>query len=348
MRQFLYFARIAGFVLSIIVAFLGRAHALLIIPSFDATLTGNPNAVAFEAAINTAVKTVNSLYGNPGTVRILFDFNSGVHGQSQDGESFVSYPQYVSQLSADSVAHPANGVLATALAHIATGNTADFVLGTTAFLRVGLGFTGSGTTPCYNAAGSFVNSCGQIFDGIVSIGNLSTASNGPGKNSQAVSVLEHEINEVLGGGGGGTTIGENLAPFLCPPNNQSCGLTAIGPIDPYRFHASGATCASVTNTPSFTTSSAEVACYSIDGGQTTLVQMNQAGGGSDFGDFANVAVNIQDAFDPGVTDVYSFVSPETIMMQSIGWDLPEPSTLALIAGALGGLCWMRGRRARPA
>jgi hypothetical protein len=76
--------------------------------------------------------------------------------------------------------------------------------------------------------------------------------------------------------------------------------------------------------------------------------MNEAGGGSDYGDFANVAVNIQDAFDPGPTNLYTAVSPEAVMLQSIGWDLPEPSTLALISGGIGVVGLARRRRARRA
>jgi hypothetical protein len=320
----------------------GHAHALLIVPTFDLNPTSDPNSfnnasdpAGEVAAIDTAINTIDGLYSNPGTIQILFNFNSGVFGQSNDGESFVPYGQYTAQLAADSAAHPGNTVLASGVANLSKGNTGDWVLGTTAFLRVGMGFTGSGTTPCFNSSGNYVSGCNVVYDGVISLGNLSTSSNGAGKNSTATSVAEHEIDEVLGGGGTGTTIGEtaNLANYVTGP--------VIGPMDPYRFQSSGSTCANVTNTPSFTTSSSAVACYSIDGGTTSLVQMNQAGGGSDYGDFATTSPNIpciQDAYYPGATDIYSILSPEYAMMQSIGYDaLPEPSTVALFAGAVGGL-----------
>jgi hypothetical protein len=80
--------------------------------------------------------------------------------------------------------------------------------------------------------------------------------------------------------------------------------------------------------------------------------MNQTGGGADYGDFANVAINIQDAFDPGTTPVYSFASPEYKMMLSIGWNTPEPASFALFAGGAAAVGWIRRRRrmavARPA
>jgi hypothetical protein len=350
MRQFLYFVRFSIIGFAIVVTFSGPAHALLIEPTFGPTLTSQPNAAALEAAINNAVETIDGLYSNPGTVQILYNYNSGVLGETQSGEAFVSYSQYTSQLAAVSAANPQNSVLATAVANIAKGNTADYVLGTTAFLRVAMNFTGPGTTPCYDSTGTFVNGCNQIYDNVITIGNVSTSPAGPGHNSQAVAVVEHETDEALGGGGTGTTIGENLSGDLCP-SSTTCSLTAIGPTDFYRYESSGSTCADVDSTPSYTTSSSAVACYSIDGGKTALVQMNQAGGGSDYGDFVTPSVgppNIQDAFYGGTTNDYTDASPEFIMMQSIGYDAPEPSTLALFASAIGGLGWMRRRRARSA
>lgn len=343
MRYFLDCIRLSWIGGAAAIALMGQAHALLILPTYDSTLTGSANAAALEAAVNTATSTINGLYSNPGTVQVLFAFNSGVLGQSQDGESFVSYPQYIARLAANAAAHPSNTVLATAVANLGHGNTGTFVLGTTAFLRVGMGFTGAATTPCYNASGNFVSGCNAIFDGIVTIGNLSTAPAGAGQNSQAVSVLEHELNEVLGGGGTGTTLGDDLSGFL------NAGETAIGPTDLYRYRASGATCATVTGTPSYTTDPSAIACYSYDGGSTSLVQMNQDHtSNADYGDFANVAVNIQDAFYPGTTAVYSPLSPEFQMLESISYDAPEPSTIALLVGAVGGLGWVRRRRARRA
>ena len=318
----------------------GNAHAFVIVPTFDNSLASNANAAALEAAINTAVGTIDGLYSNPGTIKVLFEFNSAVLGQTQNGESFVTYSQYTARLAADSAAHPNNTVLATAVANLSHGNTGDWVLGTTAYLRVGLGFSGAGTTPCFNSSGGFVAACNAVFDAIVTIGNVSTASGGAGKNSQAVSVVEHELNEVLGGGGGGTTIGLNYSAFVTG--------VAIGPIDPYRYQSTKPDCSGVDSTPSYTTNANAVACYSIDGGVTSLVQMNQAGGGSDYGDFATTSPNIpyiQDAFYPGTTDIYSTSSPEYVMQESIGYNgLPEPSTIALLLGAVGGLGWTRRRR----
>jgi len=357
MRKILDLIRISVVGFSAAATLSAPAHALLIVPAFDTTLTSQSNAAALEAAIDTAASTISGLYSNPGTVDVLFEYNSSVLGESQDGENFVTFSQYVSQLGVDSAAHPTNTVLSTALANISKGNgaTATYVLGTTAFLRVGLGFTGPGTTPCYNASGTYVSACGQTYDGVVTIGAVSTAAAGAGQNAQAVSVVEHELDEVLGGGGTGTTVGESqssLAAFLPFPASQQTQFI-VGPTDLYRFHSTSSTCAGVTSTPSFSTSTSEVACYSINGGSTSLVQMNQTGGGADYGDFATTSPNIpyiQDAFYPGTTNDYTSSSLEFTMMESIGYDanLPEPSSLVLIAGAIGGLGWFRRRRALPA
>lgn len=232
-------------------------------------------------------------------------------------------------------------MLATAVANLSKGNSGSWVLGTTAFLRVGMGFTGSGTTPCFSASGSVVSGCNAVFDGVITLGNVSTSPAGAGQNAQAVSVTEHELDEVLGGGGSGSTIGENYS-------SEVSGVV-LGSTDLYRYQSSGSTCASVTSTPSYATNSSAIACYSINGGSSALVQMNQVGGGSDYGDFATTLPNIpyiQDAFYPGTTNDYSPSSPEFTMMESISYNgiVAEPSTLALIAGAIGGLGWMRRRR----
>jgi hypothetical protein len=330
MLHFLDHIRLAAPGILAAMAFVTPAQALLIIPTFDSTLTSNANAAAYEAAINTAIGTIDGLYSSPGTVQVLFAYNSGVLGQSNTTDYKLSYTEYTNLLKADSAANPGNTVLSTAVAHLSSGNTANSVDATSALLRVALGL--SAAVGCLNASG--VCGTGGTYDSIVSIGNVGLSSNGPGLNTQAVSVLEHELDEVLGGGGTGTTLGDSVT-------------STIGPTDLYRYQSSGSTCANVDSTPSYTTSSSEVACYSIDGGQTSLVQMNEAGGGSDYGDFANVGpAEIQDAFYPGATPLYTDLSPEFTMMESIGYDTPEPATFVMFTGAIAGLGWLRRRRAR--
>ena len=152
---------------------------------------------------------------------------------------------------------------------------------------------------------------------------LNTSPAGTGFNSQAVAVVEHEIDEVMGGGGPGSTIGDDYS-------GQVSGVV-LGSTDLYRYQSSGSTCATVDSTPSYTTSSSAIACYSYDGGKTALVQMNQAGGNSDFGDFVT-APNIQDAFypgtDPGLFSAFARIPDDGV--DRVG------SARAFLAGAVRG------------
>src|SRR5580704_2471266 len=173
---------IIGFAISVILG--GPANAVVIEPTFDPTSFGaDPNAAGQEAAIETAVNRINSLYGNPGTVQLLFEFNSGLGGGSDTdaGYDFVSYSQYTTNLAAISAAHPTNAVLATAVANLSKGNSGNYVLATTALLRVGQGYANA--TPCFNSSGAFVtngsNACDGAFDAVISIGTSSTNNAGP-------------------------------------------------------------------------------------------------------------------------------------------------------------------------
>lgn len=114
--------------------------------------------------------------------------------------------------------------------------------------------------------------------------------------------------------------------------------TSYAPLDLYRYASGGPNCSGITTPPGYTSSSAAVACYSIDGGLTNFngIQFNQAGGGSDYGDFAQPTDSVQDAFYSGPDAVYSSTSPEFGMMESIGYDAaaPEPATWTMAAAGL--------------
>ncbi len=307
------------------------AQALTVTPTYDATITGSANVGVLEGAITTAIGAIEALYADAGTVAIYFGTAPIGGGQSNTGIYSLSYGTYKGALQADAAANPANTVLSTAIAHLGSGNDANGaqdIAATSALLRVGLHLAGN--SPCFNAVGAFVNGCNSVNDGVVTIDpGLSPNGQGGGLNSTMVTVLEHEIDEVLGGGGTGTT--------LSVASNSLAGFTGV--TDLYRYHATGDTCGSITSTPSFTTSADEVACYSIDGGATSLVQMNQSGIG-DFGDFTN-SVAIQNFSIPNSqVGNYSTLSPEFTMMQSIGWDgvnavaVPEPSSMLLLGSGV--------------
>jgi hypothetical protein len=87
------------------------ADDLLIIPTFDSSITGNANAAAIEGAINTAIATTEGLYSNSVTLNVTFAYNPDVPGNlGRSFETFfgVSHNQYITALRADLAANPQN------------------------------------------------------------------------------------------------------------------------------------------------------------------------------------------------------------------------------------------------
>ena len=299
------------------------ASALTINPYFDTSITGAGNAASVESAINLAIGTIESLYSNAGTVGIVFSQSGSVLGQSESADYSIGYSGYVAALTADSLAHPGNTILQTAVAHLSSGNDASgagAINATSAYFRAALGFNASG---CFTSAGGFVGSCGQSYDGVITLGtSLNYGTTPVAGQYSAIATAEHEINEILGGGGQGSTLGQSIAAF--------------GPLDLYRYSAAG--------TPSFTTASSATAYFSVDGGVTDIVPFNQTAPG-DFADFG-VAGDVQSAFGtPGTLPSYFTTSPEFAMMAAIGYDavpVPEPAGMALL-----GLGVLAVRSVRP-
>jgi hypothetical protein len=303
------------------------SHALEIIPTFDPTITNRANAAQIEAAINQVVQTYGQLYSNNVTVRIDFQLQDlgGPGGRTLPLQYVLPYADYeFGGLAQDAATHPWNSVLATAQANLAYGNTpasvgVDFVQVSAVDLRalgdpfaVGLlgsdGVVGDGT-----------------FDAIVQLDDgpadeYSFTSNvGPGQFS-GLDALYHEVDEVLGIGGGGSTL--NIFADGFNPD-------AIGPLDPYRYSA--------PHTPSFTTDPDVISYFSIDGGVTRIGFFNQVSPG-DLGDSGRFACDdglqaIQEWTGcPGEPYLpFTALGPESIALQSIGYNLvPEPETWALM------------------
>ena len=166
-----------------------------ITPYFDSSIPGNVNAAAIEGAIDSAISTFSTFYSNNLNITVDVTYDPAAAGNLLSTTQYyydVSYKNYVNALKANSTANPSNSVLATAIANLSKGNDAngakDMALAGTQMTMLGLGTT-NGIAPVIN-----INSS-QVF-----------AFSRPVPNNEfdLVGGLEHELDEVLGGGGAGS------------------------------------------------------------------------------------------------------------------------------------------------
>jgi hypothetical protein len=297
---------------------------LVIVPMFDSSITGNANAAQIESAINTATSTLENLYSNSVTIPVTFTYGvlaGDLLDNNTDEYYSISYSSYVSLLKADSAANPNNTALALALANLGSGNdssgTANMAINGNQLLMLGITDDPGDSVININSTQPF------SFSRPVGSGDY-----------DAIGGIEHELDEVLGVGGGASTLNECLdgKTFFCGK---------YGSTDPYRYSAPGI--------PSFTTSSSATSYFSIDGGVTQIVQANQNSSG-DFADFAppcgtgsGTLELVQNAFNcTSQYEAYTRSSSEFTMMEAVGWDpTPEPSPFALLAIGFILCIWQR-------
>ena len=317
---------------------------LIVNPTFSASVTA-----AQQADIQSAIGTVDALYGNNVTIGVYFTVAPQTPaGQTNTGFGGLSYGQYRAALTADSAANPANTILSGALPYLPLGTaaprTANDASGRTPIAitsalgqaiaatitpaqAAAFGLTAGNIGGCFDAAGNVVSSCGGSSNGAAvndAVISLASYLGYTGLHqAQTINIIEHEINEVLGGGGAGSTLNQ-VAYCQYYYHTSSCSADPLAsymsPTDLYRYAAAGTNCSLVTPTGSFTTSASATACYSLNGGQSALVQFNQSGAG-DYGDFAGGGTNIQAYTTYGNNSfAYTSSSPEYAMLTSIGLD----------------------------
>jgi hypothetical protein len=284
---------------------------LTIHPTFDSSITGDPNATAIEAMINRAIAIYESLFSDPITIEIRFRYAStGPDGTplpagllSQSDTVFytnITWNTFIGALRAD--------------ARTSNDNTANASLPATALstnIRPGSAngrSVGLNTPPAMFANGTV--GPGGPYDGIVTLNSTKPFQfNRPvtETNFDAQRVTEHEMDEVIGFG---SFIGQN--------GND------LRPQDLFSWSSVGHR----------NTTSSGTRYFSIDGGVTNIVGFNQDPNG-DFGDWLSgpcpqVDPYPQNAFAcAGESSDIAATSPEGINLDVIGYDLiPAPPPTA--------------------
>lgn len=285
------------------------AHALVIDALFDSSVTA-----AQQAIVDNAISFYDQAFIDPITVAIEFvtAASGAFAGQSQTGLYTASYGNYTSALQQDALAYN-NQVELSGYDSLAHGNQASLIRFTSADGRA------LGCSACAPGVAGQGSISGMNVDGIVTVN----------QSFFDTTVVQHEIDEVLGIGGTGT-----ILPSL-PATNGS----VIGPLDLFRYGA--------LDSPSLTTSASATAYLSFDAGATVVAPYNQSGTG-DYGDFAGPGCFVQ-SFAACGSPTVSVASPEGQALQAIGYDVavPEPATVALLGGGLLGLSVIhRRKRAR--
>jgi hypothetical protein len=252
------------------------ARAITITPTFDSTITSDPNAATIESTINAAIGVYEQNFSDPINVTITFQEETTGLGNSNFYFTTVSYSDYLAALENSA----SDATDTTALAHLPAGpdnpvNGSRHVNLQDANARA-LGFSVSPPA-------------GQT-DGTISLNtstmNLSRGSIDPTKYDLMATTM-HEIDEVLG-----------IASALTGLQNGSPAPTgAIWPLDLFRYAANGSR--------SFDTGAGTSAFFSLDG-TTDLVQFNQHAPG-DYNDWFSYPSGgnpprVQDAYaTPGAT-----------------------------------------------
>jgi hypothetical protein len=305
------------------------AHAdLIILPTFDSSITSDPNASAIEATINSAIGVYESLFTNPVDVSIDFQEGGGLGGSEKTLYGF-NYSDVYSAYSANASANYdpaastalAAGVVPNQVNNPVTGS--PYLALSTANLRA-LGIVCSPACTSGLPGG---------YDGIVT---LNTSITTPGSQGSSLAyylmpVVEHEIDEVLG-------LGSSL--------DQSFQSDFPLIEDLFRYTSSGAR--------SYTTNTSALAYFSING-TTDLAQFDNQNDGGDWGDWQSnplpngVNPEVQDAFaTPGADPS---LGVEITALEAVGYDVvtPEAGTWELMALGLAilGVSVLQSRRISP-
>ncbi|HVY63163.1 MAG TPA: hypothetical protein VHF22_16005, partial [Planctomycetota bacterium] len=109
----------AFFAAAVLLGAAAPARALTIQATYDASITGNPNAAAIEATIGQAIAIYQSTFFDPVTIPIKFAAASSGLGGSLKWLVGASYPSVRDQLSGDRT----SAADFTAVSHLPGGTT---------------------------------------------------------------------------------------------------------------------------------------------------------------------------------------------------------------------------------
>jgi hypothetical protein len=302
-------------------------------PQFESSITGDPNAAAIETAINNAIAFYTANITTNITVNIAFaEMTSGL-GESDTFILSVPYSTYITDLhnssSGDSTDTTALAGLPISVTDPVNGGST--ITATFANLNaIGDPVTTPTGDPCPGGtlSGNF-NACIQLNT------SLTSPPQSLSGNYYLQSVVQHEIDEVLGLGSG---LVSGRRPGIPHPE------------DLFRYNGSG------NRSYSNNSCTSPPAAYFSLNGVTDIHAFNNCNNGGDYGDWASTSTPfVQDAFGtPGATPSLSLASPEAVALDAIGYNFigqtgtPEPGTMGLISlslALLGAAAYRRKKRA---
>jgi hypothetical protein len=287
------------------------SYSLTIVPTFDGSITNDPNGAAMVAAINAAIQVEQSHLADNVTVNIHFtnDVNISL-GESRTVGNDYAYTNFLSKLTNSATSlNDTNGY-----ARIPNTSTNDPLVGTNKIYinKAPARLLGLTTTTGQDGFDSTIHLN-------MSLMNFTRPPSDPDKYDLA-QVTEHEMDEVLG-------ISSDLPD-----------LTEISPIDLFRY---------TTNLARTYVTNDDNAYFSVDG--TNLLARYNMDSGGDYGDWWSVnfptnwspttgnTVNypqVQDAYS-GPGNALDIGPAELASLDVVGWTLatPMPALTIVRSGA---------------
>jgi hypothetical protein len=311
--------------------------ALVIVPTFESSITTDPNASSIEAQINTAISTIDGLYSTPITVNVSMGTNIAALGFGSQiigitinyGLVPYSYSDYVNAVTATAKADPNNTILATALQHINAGNGSAQYGGTNKQVAISYANAAALGLPAFHylADNQTLVQGPPKSDATIEFNSsyFSAAATPLGAiQPTGVALAEHELGHALG-----------IANGVL--NRSDLFAIGNGAIDLYRYSGAGMAGTDPRDGATY---------FSIDGGLTKIASLTADG------HFDNSVCLIQSASTCNQTELYTTASPEYTEMLALGYDpinavasaVPEPSTWAMMLLGFFGLGFMGYRK----